>query len=109
VQGREPALTLKGDSLNSAFPKIPGWAWIVAAIIALSLIVGQFRSCMKQATKEAVQKVLLREYGDAVQDYRSDPVRFRARFHELARREGLSQQETEEGIEMVRKMSQTLP
>ena len=95
--------------MNSTFPKIPGWVWIVAAIFALSLIVGQFRSFMKQATKEAVQKVLLREYGDAVQDYRSDPVRFRARFQDLARREGLTQQEAEEGIEMVRRMSQTLP
>ena len=95
--------------MNSQIPKIPGWIWVLAAIFAVSLVVGQFRRSMKKATNEAVQKVLLREYGDAIQDYRSDPIRFRGRVQEFVRNGQVTQQEAEEGIEMVKKMSQTLP
>ena len=95
--------------MNSTNQKFPAWGWVLAAIVAVSLVVGQVRSCTKQAAKEAMQQWIRREYGDAIQDYRSDPVRFRARFHELARREGLTPQQAEEGVEMVRRMSQNVP
>ena len=103
------ARTLKGEDLNSTIHNIPSWLWVLGAILAVSLIGGQCRRSTKQATKDAVQKVLLREYGDAIQDYRSDPVRFRARVQESVRQGTITQQEADEAIEMVRKMSQTLP
>ena len=95
--------------MNSVTKQIPGWVWVVAATVAISLVVGQCRSSVKQAAKESVQKVLLREYGDAIQDYRSDPIRFRARVQEFVRNGQITQKEAEEGIEMVRKMSETMP
>lgn len=103
-----PTLT-KGDELNTAKETIPAWGWVLASILVIGLFASQVRSCAKQAAKESMQQWIQREYGDAIQDYRSDPVRFRARFHELARREGLTPQQAEEGIEMVRRMSQNVP
>lgn len=85
------------------------WVYIAVAIVGTSLVLGQIRGCMHKVRKEAVQQILLREYGDAIQDYRSDPIRFRARIQELVRQGRLTQQEAEECIELVRKMSQAMP
>gem|GEM_PF-6542055 len=100
---------MKGSRLNSEKQQIPRWVWVIVTILAVVLITGQIRSCAKQDAKKALQQMLLQNYGDAIQDYRSDPIRFRARVQDLVRRGEVSQQEANEFVELVRKMSQTVP
>jgi hypothetical protein len=95
--------------LNSEKQQIPRWAWVIITILAVILITGQIRSCAKQDAKKAIQEMLLRNYGDAIQDYRSDPIRFRARAQDLVRQGKISQQEADEFVELVRKMSRIVP
>ena len=95
--------------MNSTTQKIPSWVSVLAAVVAVVLVVGQIRRNMERVTKEAVSEMILRDYGDAIQDYRSDPVRFRSRIQEFVRQGKLTQQEADEGIALVRKLSQTVP
>jgi hypothetical protein len=85
------------------------WAWVLGGIVIAVLTINLARNAMKQEVKQKVRETLQQQYGDAIQDYRSDPIRFRARIQQQVTRGQATQQEADQFIEMVRTMSQKLP
>lgn len=95
--------------MNQNRKPIPSWLWTAGALVVVIFMVSSLSRSCDRAKKEGMQKVLMRDYGDAIQDYRSDPVRYRDRIQQLVREGKVSQQEADEAVEMTRKMSQAAP
>ena len=95
--------------MNTSNKPLPQWAWIVAASFAVIVGFNCLRSSVKQESDKQVKEFLQREYGEAVRQYRADPLGFRARLQQQVQHGEIRQQDADQVMTMVENLSRTLP
>ncbi len=95
--------------MRSNSKPLPPWAWVAAATFAVVVGFNCLRSSVKQEADKQVKEFLQQEYGEAVRQYRADPLGFRARLQQQVQHGEIRQQDADQVMTMVENLSRKLP